>query len=126
MTVRWVLMIVALTGLAILGSSASGISKTRQLLNGGAIGLWDSAEGSVCCSVEDSALGLEPLHTQAVSTPADWTAPDGNGDQGLEAALSSAQTDPGIGDLEAARVAAPPQSRLRRMLSAFIDLGANR
>ena len=84
------------------------------------------SQGSVCCSVEDSALGLEPLHTQAVSTPADWTAPDGNGDQGLEAALSSAQTDPGIGDLEAARVAAPPQSRLRRMLSAFIDLGANR
>ena len=126
MTVRWVLMIVALTGLAILGSSASGISKTRPLLTGGAIGLWDPAEGSVCCSVEDSALELEPPHTQAVSTPADWTARTRTATRSPRRRASAAQTDPAIADLEAARVAAPPQSQLRRMLSAFIDLGANR
>lgn len=120
MTMRSVLMIVALTGLGILASSATGISKTMPLVTGGdALGLWDPAEGSACCSVDDLTLELE-------LPPTSSTSPDASGYQEPEAAASVAQTDPASADLEAARVAAPPQSQLRRMFSALIDFGANR
>jgi hypothetical protein len=133
MTMRSVLMVVALTGLGILAPPASGISKTMPLLTGGgALDLSDSAGWSACCSVDDSILELGLPPTTPSSTQPGWkieiegAVSDASGYQEPETAASVAQTDPGTADLEAASVAAPPQSRLRRMFSAFIDFGANR
>ena len=129
MTVRLVLTIATLGSLGVLASSAADISEARVL---------SLVADSRCCSVEDSTLALGPLQEAPdMSTPADWrieveapVAPDanatasGDGPNPKSAAAPAIQTDPGIAELEAARVAAPPQSGLRRMLSAVIDLGS--
>ena len=65
-------------------------------------------------------LGLPP--TRSNSTQSDWKMEI----EGAVAPDASGYTEPEAADLEAANVAAPPQSQLRRMFSAFIDLGSNR
>jgi hypothetical protein len=134
MTVRLVLTIAALAGLAVLTSPAASISEARVLsLRGDAPEFWDPSADSRCCSVEDSALALGLLQDWKVEVEAP-TAPDAStrvsgADEGLNlsptnVATPIVTTDPETADQEAARVAAPPQSGLRRILSAVIDLGS--
>jgi hypothetical protein len=107
MTVRSVLMIAALMGLGILASSASGISKTMPLLTGGgALGLWDPAEWSACCSVDDATLelGLPPASSTSTQPGGKLeiegaVSPDSSAFQEPEAAAAVAQTDPANADL---------------------------
>jgi hypothetical protein len=130
MTVRLVIMIATLASLGVLACPAAGISKTRVLsLGGDAPGFGDPSADSRCCSVEDSTLALGILEDWKIEVEAP-PAPDGNatasgtGPNQESAAAPAVQTDPGTADLEAAGVAAPPQSGLRRMLSAVIDFGS--
>jgi hypothetical protein len=144
MTVRLALTIAALAGLGISAFPAAGMSETRILsLGGDAPGFWDPSAESRCCSSGESTLALGPFQEQpATSTPTDWktevqappaadaTAPSGGGanqrpNAAADVAAPAVATDPGTGDL-AARVAAPPQSGLGRILSAVIDLGSKR
>jgi hypothetical protein len=126
MTVRLVLTIATVAGLGILACPAAGISKTRVLsLGGDAPGFWDSSADSRCCSVEDSTLALGLLQDWKIEVEAPPT-PDATASGSGPNQESAVQTDPGTADLEAARVAAPPQSGLSRMLSAVIDLGSKR
>ena len=133
MTVRLVLTI-ATAGLVVLTSPAAGISKTRVLsLGGDAGGFGDPSADSRCCSVEDSTLALGLLQdwkieVQAPPAPDASTRVGGGPNQSPDVAADVAApvvaTDPEAADQEAARVAAPPQSGLRSMLSAVIDLGS--
>jgi hypothetical protein len=147
MTVRLALTIAALAGLGISAFPAAGMSETRILsLGGDAPGFWDPSAESRCCSSGESTLALGPFQEQpATSTPTDWktevqappaadaiardSGAGGGANQRPNAAADVAApavaTDPGTGDL-AARVAAPPQSGLGRILSAVIDLGSKR
>ena len=131
MTVRLALTIATLAGLGVLACPAAGISKTRVLsLGGDAPGFGDPSADSRCCSVEDSTLALgilEDWKIEVEAPPADGNATaSGSGPNQESAAALAVKTDPGTADLEAARVAAPPQSGLSRMLSAVIDLGSKR
>jgi hypothetical protein len=138
MTMRLVLTIATLAGLGLLASSTAGISETRVLSVGGdAPGFW--AAESRCCSPEEPLLPLGSLLKQPnPSIPTDWKievqapaatyagGPDSGaagGPNQSPGAADTVATAPGTADLEAAPVAAPPQSGLRRMLSAVIDLG---
>jgi hypothetical protein len=140
MTMRLVLTIATLAGL--LASPTAGISETRVLSVGGdAPGFWAPSAESRCCSPEDSLLALGPLLEEPnPSIPTDWkievqapaatyaggpySSAGGGPNQSPDGAADTVATAPGTADLEAARVAAPPQSGLRRMLSAVIDLGS--
>ncbi|MBV8103433.1 MAG: hypothetical protein JO223_02200 [Hyphomicrobiales bacterium] len=122
MTVRSMLTIAALAGLGILASPGAGVSETRVLSLGG------DALGSL---QEQPATSIPTDWKIEVQAPlgADASAPDGGDpnqrpDSAADFAASAVATNPGAADLEAARVAAPPQSGLKRMLSAVIDLGS--
>ena len=111
-----------------------------------AAGLSDLTEGSPCCSADDSTLQVGLLEAQrGMFGPADRkgiatqavVAPDAGAQTGgvdsssnrkfdIEANVDvpGVETDPGDSGLDAARVAEPPRSALRRLLTAIMELGS--
>jgi len=127
MTVRLALTIAALAGLGVLAFPAAGISETRVLsLGGDALG--PSQEQPATSVPVDWKIEVQAPPAMDASIPDGGAGggPNQSGDSAADVAAPAIATDPGTADLEAARVAAPPQSGLRRMLSAVIDLGSKR
>ena len=125
MTVRSALTIATVAGLGILACPARGHFEDESAVSWGRRRFGDSSGDSRCCSVEDSTLALGILEDWKIEVEAP-PAPDATASGSGPNQEFAVQTDPGTADLEAARVAAPPQSGLSRMLSAVIDLGSKR
>jgi hypothetical protein len=140
MTIRSTMATVSLTGLAVLGFHVAGFSETRLLANADdALDLSDLRVVSPCCSVEDSPLQVGILEAQrGMSGPADvkdiatlaTVAPDAgtqtgrvDGEANREFDIEANAAVPGVDSgLDAARIAEPPQSALRRLLTAIMEL----
>jgi hypothetical protein len=129
MTVRLILVI-ALGCPAFLAYPQTGFCETRLLsVEGGAPALSDSTRSSPCCTVEALApmTGSEVpggggLPAQAPAAPGAGQMRDGD-NRTAASATGVVQAASG-GSIDAAVVAAPPQSLWRRFWGAILDLGS--
>jgi len=141
MTIRSTIATVSLAGLAVSGFHFAGFSETRLLTNGDdVLDLSNLTVASPCCSVEDAPLHVGLLEAQrGMFGPADTkdmatlatVSPDAgtqtsrmNGGANREFDIEANAAVPGVDSgVDAARVAEPPQSALRRLLTAIMELG---
>jgi len=124
MTVKSTLCGAALAGVGLLVSPVSGVPETLMILStDGAIGLAGPSQQQGCCSIEDSAprAGLAPDSAALVGA----AAGDANAGPGAGAYAAASREGPQSLGQAAAAIADPPQSALRRMLSALIQFGAD-
>jgi hypothetical protein len=121
MTHRLTFMTVALAGFGFLGVPQSGYSETR-LLTLGAESFSTGDSPVLARRLPPDGNDFVAAQTPSAANSLALTSGGSNGDPGTVNQVN--QTDPGNAALEASRVAEPPQSRLRRFFSAFIEFGA--
>jgi hypothetical protein len=130
MTVRLILVI-ALGCPAFLAYPQTGFCETRLLsAEGAAPALSDSTRSGPCCTVEGLApvAGSDVPGGVGLPAPAPAAAPGAgqmlDGDNRTAASATGVVQAASGGSIDAAVVAAPPQSLWRRFWSAILDLGS--
>jgi hypothetical protein len=120
MTQRLTLTMGTLVGFGFLGLPQSGYSETRLLTLGAESSSTESP--FLARRVPPDGNDFAAAQTPNAANSFALTSGGSNGDPGTVSQIN--QTDPWNAALEASRVAEPPQSGLRRFLSAFIQFGA--